>query len=128
MADLTLVTAYESFNLPWKRAGVLVVKFTGTNHNDATEIGAAVTGKRYIILGGRISFNGAARLDIISGTTVVDSIEAAVRCTANFSKGLELIVSEKFELQKTEAGVTVRGWVAFKAIADGEDMDPMLNA
>ena len=127
MAALTLVTAFTPFNLPWKQTGVLVRKFTGAG-TDSTTLAAADSGKRYIILGGRISFDGAERMDILSGTTVIDSIEAPARCTANFPKGLECITGELLALNKAGAAVTVRGWVAFKAIKDGEDTYPMTNA
>ncbi len=119
MAALTIsAEAIRPNAVEWRSSEVKVRRFNGAGTDDST-IEAAAADKRHVIVAGRCSFDGAERMDILSGANVIDSIEAPARCTAEMPKGLECDTNEALILNKAGAAVTVRGWIAYVTLEAG---------
>lgn len=99
--------------------------FNGTGV-DSTEMFAApgTATDKIVITGGRMSLSAAGRLDILSATTVRDSIEFAARATARMPVGLEMLAGQKLSLQ-IDAG-TARGWIS-AAVISSQDSLPQVD-
>uniref|UniRef100_A0A6M3L7W0 Uncharacterized protein n=1 Tax=viral metagenome TaxID=1070528 RepID=A0A6M3L7W0_9ZZZZ len=122
MAGLTLVTGYTPYLRALKDSGVTRVEFTAAGASgDATTIIAGVAGSRHIITGGRIASAGAEQIDILSASTVKDSIQFAAAGVKSFPAGLEMATAELLALDK---GLTsaIRGWIDYCTIKDGQPL------
>ena len=120
MAALTVGGEIDHFASQWRSAGIKVKRFSGTGTDDST-IASAVADSRYVVVGGRCSINAPARMDILSGSTVIDSIEFAARATARFPVGLECNTNEDLKLNQSGTD-TVRGWIAYALIKEDQTL------
>ena len=130
MADLT-VTAEASAVVPFascfKMSGVKRQYLTGAG-GDSTELRAAATGKRHVIVGGSVVIPGDSTLVIKSATTVIGAVGGATAGgTFAFPRGLETATAAALNLDKSEAAIAVSGYIDTVSIKDGETV-PLLEA
>ena len=121
MASIISGTAFTPFPSGLKHNGVVRRYIDGTTGDDS-EVVAAVTGKRHVIVGGRLSCDGADRCDIYSdaGGQLLDSIEFAARATATFPVGVETETAHALVLNKVSAATAVRGYIDYVTLGSGD--------
>jgi len=119
VAALTVGSAVTPFASQWRENGVYIKVFTGTGGDDSTII-AGVTAKRHVIVGGRLSSDGADLMNILSAANVIDSIQFAARATAAFPVGLECNTAEALILNKVSTTSAVQGWIAYVTLTAGD--------
>lgn len=120
MAALTVSAAITPYNGKWGPKGCIRKNFSGAGVA-VSEIAAAATGIRHVIVDGRVSFEGAGGFDISSGAAVTDQIEFAARGTATLPRGWETVEGEAMSFTNADAA-TVRGWVIYMSIGDGQEV------
>jgi hypothetical protein len=122
MAALTVGSATTVAHL--KGAGVVRKTFTGSGQ-DSTEIAAAVTGKRHVIVGGQISCSVADEVQIDSAATVLTQLNfSAGQLSMMLPVGLETASGEALNFDKI-GGETLFGFVDYITIDNaGEILFP----
>ena len=118
MAGLTLGTAFVSNGYKYKDKATWVRRFSGAGE-DATTIAAAQTGKKLMVVGGRVSSSAAGSIAIKSGTNVIQTIEFVAAGTATFpgvDDPLECTVSELLALDPATGAGTCTGEIKWVVI------------
>lgn len=110
------ITPYRS---QWKNQGVVIKLISGTSAGGTKEIAAATELTRHVIVGGRISIDGAGDITLKSAANTIDLISFVCTGTANLPVGLETVVNEALQIT-VENGAVGTGWIAYASILDGD--------
>ena len=94
-----------------QRGATIIRKFITGTGDESTELAPVVSGKAHMIVAGRLSCNGPDRVDILSNTTVLDSLQYPARTTLTLPEGLVTVKGQALKLQKAGSTTSVRGWV-----------------
>ena len=120
MAGLTLAALTGPARVTAEGDTINRKSITGSG-GDATAVAAASSDNVHIIWGGRLSCDGADRMDILSNATVLDALQYPARTTAEFPKGVQTASGEALNLNKLDdAGTTVQGWIDYITIPDDQ--------
>ncbi len=118
MAALDLGTTYTPARQPISGQTVKRRHISGTG-TAATTIVAVATGKKHIVIGGRLSASGPDSVAITSDANARDTLQFPAATTLTFPVGVETVGGEALKLTKA-GGTTVDGWLDYITVKDGE--------
>ncbi len=110
MAKLAPTIGPGPSNILQRGASIIRKLITGTG-DESTELAAASGSAIHMIVRGRLSCSGPDRVDILSNTTVLDSLEYPARTTLTLPEGLETVPGQALKIKKAAGSTSVRGWV-----------------